>query len=622
MLMHLNRVIGSGAEADDDCESWVLFTRFRHDVVKLTVVFINLLVVTSGPSGLVGFVPATWRVRARMEQITFPPELSRRLGGFGDEGVPVNAPAPDVAPARPSLLARPLGGVRLGVVLFVTALNLRMAIAALSPVLGYVQRDTGMSSAGAGLLSTMPVVCFGLFALAAPRLIRRFGMERLLVGTLVVIAAGIALRILPAMAALFGGTAVIGMAIAVGNVLFPGLIKQDFPDRTALMTGLYSVSLFVGPAISGGLTVPVMNATGLDWRSAIAIWGGLALLCVALLAPHAAARPPRAEPALATASVSEGSGQQVPRTRRIWADPVAWMVASFMGLQSLGYYAVVAWIPTVFQAHAMSASQAGWMLSYLSFPGLTASLVTPLIVRGRAGRAAVMVVVATAACGAGYLGLALAAASMPYLWITALGIGQGMCISLALGFVVARAPDVAHTARLSTMTQSVGYLIASIGPFGLGALHDLTHQWRVPLLALSVILLPMLVTGIGASRDRYVLASAPAGRARYRGAHRAPKASPGGVASRFPGRSGPTTGAQPAVGQEPASLVSAVPSPRQPSADLLVHAVPPGDSPGAGLPGAGLPGDSPGAGLTSDFPHADPSADDPADRPPALPRRR
>jgi CP family cyanate transporter-like MFS transporter len=400
-----------------------------------------------------------------------------------------------IIPVRPPAEVRQPSVKRLGVVLLVTALNLRMAVAALSPVLNQVEHDTGLSSTQAGLLSTVPVLCFGLFALVTPPLIRRFGMERLLLLVLVVITAGIALRVLPPLAALFAGTAVLGMGIAVGNVLVPGLIKQDFSRQAGLMTGLYSVTLFVGPAISAGLTVPLTHATGLGWRPAIAVWGGLAVICIGLFAPHAMSRPtPRRQ-----------AGRTQPMPRGLWSDPLAWMVAGFMGLQSLGYYSCVAWIPTLFEAHHMSAGQAGWLLSYSSFPGLAAALVTPLVIRGRSRRAATTVVIATVACGTGYVGLAIAPVAMPYVWLTILGLGQGMCISLALGFIVARAPDVQHTARLSTMAQGVGYTIASVGPFGLGALHDLTGGWMIPMLALTGILLPMLLTGLGASRNRHVL---------------------------------------------------------------------------------------------------------------------
>jgi MFS transporter, CP family, cyanate transporter len=408
--------------------------------------------------------------------------------------------APGSAPTPANGIGRGTGaapGVRFAIVLLVSALNLRMAIGALSPVLGTIQRDLGLSSAVAGLLSTVPVLCFGLFALTTPRLIRRFGMERLLLLAMIVITAGIALRVLPPVAALFAGTAVLGAGIAVGNVLVPGLIKQDFPGKAGLMTGLYSVSLFVGPALSAGLTVPIMHATGLGWRPAIAVWGVVAVLAAVLLFPRAA-RSPR----------PGGTAAARRRPQGLWKDPLAWMVTGFMGLQSLGYYSGVAWIPTLLQDHGMSAGQAGWMLSYSSFPGLATALITPLAVRGRSRRAATLVVASVVTCAIGYLGLVAAPVSLAYLWMTALGIGQGMTISLALSFIVARAPDVHHTAHLSTMAQGVGYLIASAGPLGLGVLHDVTGGWTVPMITLTVILVPMLIAGIGASRNRHVLEDA------------------------------------------------------------------------------------------------------------------
>jgi len=159
--------------------------------------------------------------------------------------------------------ARPVGRPRLAIVLLVAALNLRIAVAALSPVLDDIERDTGVSATVAGLLNTVPVVCFGLFALATPALIRRLGMERLLLLAMTVVTAGIALRLLSPLVALFVGTAVIGAGIAVGNTVLPGLIKQDFSQRAGLMTGLYSVSLFLGAAVSAGLTVPWSTPLGL-----------------------------------------------------------------------------------------------------------------------------------------------------------------------------------------------------------------------------------------------------------------------------------------------------------------------------------------------------------------------
>ncbi len=381
------------------------------------------------------------------------------------------------------------------VALIVVALNLRIAIAAVSPVLSAIQQDTGVSSTLAGLLATVPVICFGVFALPTPRLIRRFGMERLLWLTMVLLTAGILLRLLPSLAALFAGTAVIGAAIGVANVLLPAVIKRHFPGHVGVMTGLYSMSLFAGAALSAGLTVPLEHVVGVGWRPALGVWALPAAVAVAVWAPHA--RAPR--------TVGPPEPEQLP-IRGLWSDRVARMVTGFMGLVALSYYATLTWLPTLFEDHHMPAAQAGWMLSFSSFPAIAAALATPALDR-RSRRPATMIVVCVVTCAIGYLGLIVAPVPLVYLWMVNLGVGQGIGISLALGYIVARAPDSHHTAHLSTMAQSVGYLIACLGPLTLGALHDLTSGWTVPFAVLALILVPLFFVGLGASRDRLVLAS-------------------------------------------------------------------------------------------------------------------
>jgi MFS transporter, CP family, cyanate transporter len=377
------------------------------------------------------------------------------------------------------------------------ALNLRIAIAALPPVLGDIQHGTGLPSSVTGLLTTIPVVCFGAFAFGTPRLTRHFGGNRLLWLTMLLLTGGIVLRLQPSVAALFAGTLVVGAAIAIGNVLMPGVIKRDFGSRTGLMTGLYSMALFVGPALSAGLTVPLGTVTGLGWRDVLALWAVPAVLAAVAWAPQALR--PGSRPAAASGDSA------APRLRALWRDPVAWAVALFMGLQSLGYYAMLTWLPTMFTDHHMPAGQAGWMLSFSSFPGIVTALATPVIER-RLRRHQAMVVAAVLLCAIGYLGVLADPVPLAYLWMTALGLGQGATISLALGYIVARSPDHAHTGQLSTMAQGAGYLIACLGPLGLGLLHSATGSWTVPMLALTAVLVVELITGLQASRDRHVLA--------------------------------------------------------------------------------------------------------------------
>ena len=382
--------------------------------------------------------------------------------------------------------------------LLLVALNLRLAIAAVPPVLTQIRHSTGLGSAGGGLLTALPVFCFGAFALATPKLIRRFGMRPLLSLVLVAILAGTAVRLVTPLVALFVGTAIIGSGIAVGNVVVPSLLRRDFADRRVMMTALYSLALFIGGALSAGLTVPLEHVTGLSWRVTVALWGVAGLLAFAIWAPHALRERKREDRAdVADDKLGSVSG--------LWRDPLAWCVTLFMGLQSLSYYSTLSWIPTLLEDHGLGAGKAGWLLSFSMFPGMLAALSTPALER-RARRPAVLVVVAVAFCGGAYAGLLAAPASATYAWMTMLGLGQGVSLSLALGYIVARAPDSHHAAHLSTMAQSVGYMLAAAGPFMLGALHGATGGWTLPMLVLIVLLAPLLIAGLVASQDRHVLA--------------------------------------------------------------------------------------------------------------------
>jgi CP family cyanate transporter-like MFS transporter len=378
--------------------------------------------------------------------------------------------------------------------LIFVALNLRMAIAAVPPVLTQIQDDTGLGSVGSGLLTALPLLCFGAMASSAPALVRRLRMAPLLGLAMAVVALGCAVRLAPSLAALFVGTAIIGSGIAVANVLLPGLIKRDFKDVAAPMIAVYAVALSLGATIPAGLTIPIEDLTGIGWRPAVAVWGVVALLALVLWMPRAR----REEPPATTSRRSSA--------RDLRRDRIAWAVTLFMGLQSLCYYAMLSWLPTILESHGMSSGKAGWMLSYLTIPGMAASLVTPMVQR-RLPRSEIEVALAALLLAIGYVGLIVFGASAPYVWVTALGLGGGLLIALALGYIVGRARDD-HVAHLSTMAQGVGYLIAASGPFIVGALHGLTSSWTVPLLVLLAVLVPMVLAGVIAGREGHVLAGA------------------------------------------------------------------------------------------------------------------
>ncbi|MFJ9416140.1 CynX/NimT family MFS transporter [Streptomyces sp. NPDC101227] len=423
-----------------------------------------------------------------------------------DEG-PIATRETDTAPATaspapaPSVTASVSGrrALWLGIGVVLLALNLRPALVAVSPLAGTIRDDSGMSAAATSLLTALPLLCFGLLAPVAPRLGRRLGMERSLLGTMALICAGTALRLLDSVVALFAGTVVIGAGIAVANVLLPGLIKRDFPARAGLMTGLYSMSLFGGAALAAGITVPVQQAAGLNWQATLACWGALAVVALVVWLPQVRSRT------RVTAAAARRAAHPV---RGLWRDPLAWQVTGYMGLQSLSYYAAAAWLPTMLEDAGMSAGDAGWMLSFSSLLGIAGSFLSPVVV-GRRLRAGVLAALGAALCAAGLVGMLLAPAGGAYVWMTLLGLGQGAAISLALLFIVQRAPDARHAAQLSSMAQCFGYILAATGPAVLGAVHDASGGWTVPLAVLLALLLPQIAAGWGAARPRQVAGRQP-----------------------------------------------------------------------------------------------------------------
>ena len=384
---------------------------------------------------------------------------------------------------------------RLLVVLAIVLLaaNLRPALTSVAPLIGQISTSTGISNGVAGLLTGLPLLAFAVLSPIAPRLARRFGMERVLLASLLVLAVGILLRSAGVVAALFLGTAILGAAIAVGNVLLPSLVKREFPERTGLMTSTYTTALAVSAAIAAGASFPIAYQVDIGWRGSLALWALLALVAAVAWFPQIRS----ADPANASTGTSRG-------VTGLWGSVLAWQVTLFMGLQSLGYYVVLTWLPEILQEEVgVSASQAGWMLALAQVVVIPAMFIAPVLADRRPSQYSV-VVVAVTLTGVGTLGLLVAASTATVLWIVLLGLGQGACFSLALTFFALRAPDSEHAAALSGMAQSIGYLLAAGGPFLFGLLRDATHAWTAPLTLLVAVTVCLLITGLGAARDAHV----------------------------------------------------------------------------------------------------------------------
>jgi CP family cyanate transporter-like MFS transporter len=374
------------------------------------------------------------------------------------------------------------------------AINLRPAAASIGPLINRIQAGTGLSGTGAGALTTLPVLCFGALAPLAPTLIRRLGERSTVVVALAALLLGLLVRLVPGLGFLFVGTALAGAAIAVGNVLLPVLVRGNFPDHVGLLTGMYTTALVGFAALPAGISVPVADALGGGWRPGLAIWAIPAAVALAVWAPQLR-RPQRA---------TDAGAERIPGARALLRDPVAWSVTLFFALQSAGFYTTLAWLPSVFHSHGFSTTKSGLLLSLALVVGLLPALTLPsLAARARHQRAFMVAVMSFIAVG--WLGVLLAPTSLPYLWVVLLGLGQNAAFPLVLTLIVLRGGSL--TAGLSTLAQSVGYLVAAAGPIGIGILHDATGSWTPPLIVLLALLVPQLFLGMAAARARTVSAT-------------------------------------------------------------------------------------------------------------------
>ncbi|MFC6015866.1 CynX/NimT family MFS transporter [Plantactinospora solaniradicis] len=377
----------------------------------------------------------------------------------------------------------------LGIVLL--ALNLRAAIAAVPPLLPDLQVDLGLGRGAAGLLTTLPVLCFGLLSPLAALLGRRIGIELALLGAMLGIVVGSLTRTLPHAGWLFVGTAIIGAGITVGNVLVPSAVKQHFAGRPGLATGLSTASLTTGATLAAAVSAPLAYGVGLGWRGSLLALGGLATIAVLGWLPQLRRRH---QTVTSTAS-GDGRGS-------ILRSPVTWQLALFMGTQSMLYYAMLTWLPSLLRDQGVDPTRAGAALALFNLLGIgTALLVPTLAVRRRDQRGLALVVCAGWAVG--LIGL-LTVPSLYPLWTSVAGLAQGAAISLTLTLLVLRARTPGSARELSGAVQSVGYLLGATGPVLVGWLRDLSTGWGVPLAALTVVTVGMAVSALGAGRNRQV----------------------------------------------------------------------------------------------------------------------
>ncbi|MGI8901871.1 MAG: CynX/NimT family MFS transporter, partial [Nocardioides sp.] len=363
----------------------------------------------------------------------------------------------------------------------VLAFNLRPAAVSVGPVLDEIIDDLQMTATTAGVLTTLPVLAFAVFGALAPWLARALGLHRLTLLALVAVVVGLALRARTESVLLFLLLSLLALAgMATANVLLPSLVKLRFPERVGLLTSIYTTSLAIGLTTASVLTVPTGQALG-SWRWGVGVWALTALVAalpwLRLVRHDTTPRSERSEITLAA----------VARTR------LGWAMAAFFGLQSLQAYAVFGWFAQIYRDAGFSPETAGLLLGVVTAMSIPLSFVLPTLTARLTDQRWLMV--ALVACyPVGYVGLVVAPVAGAWFWAVTVGVALSV-FPVALTLIGLRAHTPAGTAALSGFTQSVGYLISAIGPFGMGVLYDVTGAWSVPLLALMVMSFGQLVAG-------------------------------------------------------------------------------------------------------------------------------
>jgi len=390
---------------------------------------------------------------------------------------------------RPATMAA--GGALLTVAVVLTALNLRPAITSVGPLLPEMRGALGASDTWAGILTTLPGLCFAAAGLAAPWLSRRIGLGRTVSAALLILVAGLLIRVCDGPLVVLGGTLVATAGIALINVLIPVIIRGSFPAQVGLMTGIYTAALQGGGALGSAVTPVLDDALG-GWRSALGAWSALALLALAawVVGARGFDRPGAAAPAATT------------KGRSLLRSKLAWTVTLFFGTQSFLAYVVMGWLPEVLIENGTSETRAGLLLGLISLIAVPISLIVSPLAARRDSQSGWIVGLGVLGM-AGILGLLIAPAAAPLLWSVLVGLGMSV-FSLALTVIALRARDAQDTASLSGMAQGFGYLLAGVGPFMFGLLHQVSGGWTVPWLMMLGVYLVQTLAGALAGRNRYV----------------------------------------------------------------------------------------------------------------------
>ncbi|MBB1386987.1 MFS transporter [Pseudoalteromonas sp. SG45-5] len=386
-------------------------------------------------------------------------------------------------------------GILLVLGILLIAANLRATFTGIAPVLEQIINHFGLSASQAGFLTTLPLIAFAVVSPMAASLAKKQGLERTLFAALLFILTGVAARLINTSAMLFVGTAIIGVGIAIANVLLPSLIKRDFPAKVALMTSAYVLTM---GAVSGGfstLVFPLSQLNGLGWQLAL---GSSGIITLASLIVWMSQLNKHTKPA----SVTQPSNSSI----NVWRNLLAWKITLLLGLNSFLNYIIITWLPSILTDAGHSATQAGaYHGAFQIATALPGLILIPLLSKLKDQSALSFILAMLSALSA--LGL-LYMPNFAFVWTLMLGFCSGACFILGLSFISLRSDDSQQAASLSGMSQSVGYLLAAIGPMLAGALHTATGNWNMPLWLCAIAGVLCALCGLGSGKNTTLAKSA------------------------------------------------------------------------------------------------------------------
>ena len=379
-------------------------------------------------------------------------------------------------------------------VVILVSTNLRAPITAVSPILDEMKSVLKIDNFQASLLTSIPLFVFAFFSILVSKATAKINIRHGLIYSLIILIIGIYVRIYGNISMLYISSLLIGLGICIGNVLTPAYIKNTFPTKIGIMTGIFSVSMSLIAALASGLSIAIGNWTNLGWKGSLGVWivaaiAALIIVCIDSLKNKTATQ--------------QKTVQSEDVKFNIFKSKQAWNISIFMGLQSLIYYCLVALLPTLLIDFGMTKTNAGWVFSVLQLAMLPAMLVSPVLA-SRMKNPKIMIYITSALYFIGIITLLIFKAKFSYLSAILIGIAGGFAFSLSILFFSLRTKTMVGTIKISGMAQSVGYLIAAFGPPIFGKLYDIDSTWSYSLYFLMCCMMILTFFGIKASQPKFV----------------------------------------------------------------------------------------------------------------------